>query len=301
MSPSPYTFSFAAMGSDCSLTLYADDEHQADEAADVTMAEVWRIERKYSRYADDSTLSDINRAARAGGSVAVDDETAALLRYAATAFQQSEGLFDVSSGVLRRAWDFSSGKIPTQSSIDQLLPLIGFGKVTWNETRLQFSCAGMELDFGGLGKEYAVDRGADICEAMGIESGLLDFGGDIRVLGPHPDGTPWSIGVRHPRSPDVALGSLQVASGAVATSGDYERFMEVGGRRYCHVLNPLTGWPVSGLSSVTVVADHCLLAGTVSTIAMLKEGGGKRWLDASAFQHHWMDSELKQGGNIRLR
>lgn len=300
MPPSPYDYSFSAMGSDCSLTLYAADEHQADQAADLTMAEVWRIEEKYSRYIDGNTLSEINRAALAGGGVDVDGETAGLLSYAFKAFQLSEGLFDVSSGVLRRIWDFSSRNIPPQSSIDRMLPLIGLGKLTWVPPHLRFAHAEMELDFGGLGKEYAVDRSADICRSIGIMSGMLDFGGDVRVLGPHPDESPWVIGIRHPRKPDISLGNIRLMSGAVVTSGDYERFIEVAGKRYCHILNPLTGWPVNELSSVTVVADQCLLAGTLSTIAMLKEVAGKKWLEESGVQHCWIDAELRQGGNIAL-
>ena len=301
MHPSPYDYSFPAMGSDCRITLYAADENAADQAADLTMAEVWRIEEKYSRYIDDNALSKVNRAALSGGSVDIDDETAKLLSYAFTAYKLSEGLFDVSSGVLRRVWDFSCDNLPSQSAIDHVLPLIGLNKITWTPPRLEFSHSGMELDFGGIGKEYAVDRGADICHAMGIQSGMLDFGGDIRVLGPHPDGSPWTIGVRHPRKLDISLGNIQVTSGAIATSGDYERFIEVNGQRYCHILNPFTGWPVGELSSVTVVADQCLLAGTISTISMLKEDSGKKWLNESGFQHFWIDSKLNQGGNIQLR
>lgn len=288
------------MGSDCRLTLYADDEHEADQVAGLVMAEVWRIENKYSRYIGGNALSDINCAALAGGKVDVDDETAGLLNYAFAAFQLSEGLFDISSGALRRVWNFSSGKTPPQSSIEHILPFIGLGKTAWTSPQLRFLHSGMELDFGGIGKEYAADRGADICRSMGIQSGLLDLGGDIRVLGPHRDGSPWEIGIRHPRKPDASLGNIRLMSGAVATSGDYERYIEAAGKRYCHILNPLTGWPVNGLSSVTVVAEQCLLAGTLSTIAMLKEDRGKRWLEDSGMRHCWVDGELRVGGNIQL-
>ena len=221
MYSSPYSYSFQAMGSDCQLTLYAEDEYRADQAADLVMAEVWRIENKYSRYIDGNALSDINHAALAGGEVDVDDETAGLLNYAFAAFQLSEGLFDISSGALRRVWDFSSGKTPSQSAIEKILPFIGLDKATWASPHLHFFHPGMELDFGGVGKEYAVDRGADICHSMGIQSGLLDLGGDIRVLGPHPDGSPWEIGVRHPRKPDTSLGNIQLMLGAVATSATH--------------------------------------------------------------------------------
>jgi len=288
------------MGSDCTLSLYAADESKADQAANLTMAEAWRIEEKYSRYIDGNTLSEINRAALAGSQIEVDFETAGLLTYAFTAYRLSGGLFDISSGVLRQAWNFSSHEIPSQSAINEIMPLIGLGKVKWAAPNLYFSQPGMELDFGGLGKEYAVDRGADICQSLGILSGLLDFGGDIRVLGVPPDGAPWQIGVRHPGNPEISLGNIQLKSGAVATSGNYERYIEVSGKRYGHIINPLTGWPVSELSSVTVMAEKCLLAGTLSTIAMLKEEQGKKWLGKSGYQHFWVDSQLHRGGDIQL-
>lgn len=296
----PYNYSFQAMGADCNLILYVADESKADRVAGLIMAEVWRIEDKYSRYVDGNALSDINRAAMSAGQVDVDDETAMLLNYAFTAFRLSEGLFDISSGALRRAWDFSSGKTPSPSSIASLLPLIGLSKVSWASPHLRFLHSGMELDFGGIGKEYAVDRGADICRAMGILSGLLDLGGDVCVLGPHPDGAPWEIGIRHPRNPGATFGRIRLMSGAVATSGDYERYMEVAGTRYCHILDPLTGWPVNGLSSVTVINEQCLLAGTLSTIAMLKQQGGKKWLKDMGVLHCWVDDRLGAGGNIQL-
>jgi thiamine biosynthesis lipoprotein len=298
--PSSYNYSFPAMGSDCRVTLYADDEHTADHAADAVMAEVWRIERKYSRYADDSVLSAINRAGLAGGRVEVDSETAGLLDYAFAAHRQSGGLFDVSCGALARVWDFSRAVLPAQSAIAAILPLVGLDKLNWSPPRLEFLRAGMALDFGGIGKEYAVDRAADICLALGIRSGMIDFGGDIRVLGPHPDGAPWRIGVRHPRMPEVSLGTIEVMSGALATSGDYERYIEVAGRRYCHILNPVSGWPAAGFCSVTVLAEQCLLAGTLATIAMLKEESGKQWLIDSGFRHLWIDAALDQGGTIQL-
>ena len=278
MSSSPYCYSFPAMGSDCQFTLYAEDEARADLVADAAMAEAWRIESKYSRFKDDSILSEINRAAARGEPVEIDAETAELFDYAFSAFEISGGLFDISSGVLRRVWDFTSTTLPTPVAIESILPLIGLQNIIRDEMQLRFAIPGMELDFGGIGKEYAADRCADICIEMGITSGLIDMGGDIRrhrhaarrtaVANRHP----------HPGNPDASLGNIMLTSGAVATSGDYQRYIEVDGKRYCHILNPQTGWPVSGLASVSVMADQCLLAGTLSTIAMLKGSEGKEWL-----------------------
>ena len=156
----------------------------------------------------------------------------------------------------------------------------------------------MELDFGGIGKEYAADRSADVCRDMGITCGLIDLGGDICTIGARLDGQLWQIGIRHPRDTSASLGNIQLASGAVATSGDYERYIEVADKRYCHILNPHTGWPSEGLACVSVMAEQCLLAGALSTIAMLKGEAGKEWLKKLGVQHCWVDEQMRLGGNL---
>ena len=162
-------------------------------------AEVRRIEARYSRYRADSELSRINLIAAAGGTTDVDAETAGLIAYAKACFQSSAGAFDITSGLLRQAWNFSQARLPEQRDIDALLPRIGLDKVSLSDGRLSFAQAGMELDFGGLGKEYAADRAAEVCSEMGARHGFVDLGGDIRVIGPQADGQPWRIGIRHPR------------------------------------------------------------------------------------------------------
>jgi len=286
------------MGTDCELTLYADEEALADHAADLTMTEVWRIENKYSRYTNDSTLAEINCAALHGKQVEIDAETSKLFDFALEAYQISDGFFDITSGVLRRVWDFSTATIPATTAIENILPLVGLQKISRRQNQLHFSIPGMELDFGGIGKEYAADRCADICHDTGISSGLIDLGGDIRAIGIPPGSQSWQIGIRHPRDTEVSLGNIQLTSGAVATSGDYERYIEVGGKRYCHILNPHTGWPSEGLACVSVIAEQCLLAGALSTIAMLKGEAGKEWLKKLGVKHCWIDDQLRLGGNL---
>jgi FAD:protein FMN transferase len=271
-------FDFYALGSDCSLQFVTPSRAHAQDAAVAVEREVGRIEGRYSRYRPDSELSRINKAAAAGGTVVVDAETAGLLDYAYECFRISKGLFDITSGVLRKAWNFRECSLPDDQTISELLPRIGFDKVEWNNPELTFTVRGMELDLGGLGKEYAVDRAAEIAVAMGIEHGLVDFGGDIRVIGPHAGGPAWRIGVRHPRRSDALMTTFELKSGALATSGDYEKYIEVCGRRYCHILNPRSGWPAQGLQSVTVICDECLVAGSLATIAMLMGKDGADWL-----------------------
>jgi thiamine biosynthesis lipoprotein len=201
---------------------------------------------------------------------------------------------------LRTAWDFQSVQLPQAETIAALLDRIGWCKVCWQKPRLHFTRAGMELDFGGIGKEYAADRAASICLGLGIRHGLINLGGDIRAIGPRPDGTPWRIGIRHPREADTLLASVVLAQGGLASSGDYERCIEIKGRRYSHILNPKTGWPVQGMAAASVIAPHCLVAGSASTIAMLKESAGARWLEELGLPHVWMDAQGQTSGTVDL-
>jgi len=289
---------FKAMGTLCDIQLFARTKAKARHAADAAIADVQRLEALYSRYKTDSFLSEINRVAAAGGAISVDEETASLLDYAVTCYEQSDGLFDITSGLLNRAWKFDQGKLPEQSLIDQLLDKVGWHKVFWKRPVLTFSVPGMEIDFGGVVKEYAVDRAAAVCYAQGIKHGVVNLGGDIKVIGPHADGSPWRIGIRHPRSKDALLDTLLLYEGALASSGDYERCIMVNGVRYGHVLNPKTGWPVRHLAAVSVVGDFCVVAGSASTIAMLKEENGPAWLEDLGLPHIWVDVHGKTGGSL---
>ena len=295
---SGFQHQFRAMGSPCALHIYGNNDTHAQDVALRCEQEVLRLEHKYSRYRDDSVTADIHRAAQQQQAITLDAETVALLNYAHTAWLQSDGLFDISSGLLRRAWDFRSGVLPSQASIDALLPHIGWDKIRLQGNTLQFTQPDMEIDFGGYVKEYAADCAAAVAHTHGIRHGLVELGGDIRVIGPHPDGRPWSIGIRHPRQPGAVLATLQLAHGALASSGDYERSIIHNGVRYGHILNPKTGWPVSELMAVSVVAEHCLLAGTATTIALLRGSDGLDWLQT--LEQSWlaMDHDSKVYGTL---
>jgi FAD:protein FMN transferase len=277
---SRFCFPFRAMACDNDIQLYASDKEQADCAADAAISEVKRIEAKYSRYLDESVVTRINQAA-GGEPVLVDDETQSLLNYAEICYQQSEGLFDITSGVLRRIWNFKSNKIPSNTSIGAVLEQIGWNKVEIHDQHIRLPVVGMEIDFGGFGKEYAVDRAGAVLASYGITSAMINLGGDLAVLGPHPDNSPWCVGLRHPRTDSVLLATLPITTGAIASSGDYERYIDFEGKHYSHILNPRTGWPVqNSFQSVTVHAPSCLVAGSATTIAMLKgEAAGLSWLE----------------------
>lgn len=286
-----YRYAFRAMAAEHELQLCAASETTTRRAADAAIADVARIEAKYSRYRDDSLTTRINRAA-GGAPVAIDVETAALLHYADRCFAQSDGKFDLTSGVLRRAWDFRAAtpRLPDAAALASLCALIGWRDVEWDEGAIRLPRAGMEIDFGGLGKEYAADRMATICREHGIASGLVNLGGDVRAIGAQPGGAPWRIGIRDPRAPERAVAGVDVVDAAVATSGDYERFVVIDGVRYAHLLDPASGMPVSHWRSVSVVAPLCVVAGSLATIAMLLEARGEAFLAAQGADYLAIDA-----------
>ena len=246
--------------------------------------EVRRIEAKYSRYRADSVLSRINASAGSEYGVEVDAETAGLLDFAASLFEASGGRFDVTSGPLRRAWDFRAGIVPDAATLAPLLAAIGWRHVERDGARVRLARPGMELDFGGIGKEYAADRARAVLARAGVRHGFVNLAGDLSLVGPRADGGAWSLGIQHPRAHDdparsatrlqdaraATCASVHLASGALATSGDYERFFVTPeGRRCCHILDPRDGQPVTHWQSVSVVAPTCAAAGALATIAML--------------------------------
>ena len=286
------------MGSPCEIQVISADDAAAQSALAAATADIDRLERKYSRYRDDSLLSRINAVAAKGGEMEVDAETAALLDYAAACHAQSDGLFDITSGVLRKAWRFDgTTSLPDQGAIESLLDRVGWEKLRWSRPWLAFPNPGLELDFGGIVKEYAADRAAALCRSQGLTSGAVNLGGDISIIGPRPDG-PWRIGIRAPRDKDGVARALGLREGALASSGDYERCMIVDGTRYGHILNPRTGWPTRHLASVSVAADLCILAGSTSTIAMLKEGDGPAWLESTGLPCLWIGVDGETGGAL---
>jgi len=273
------------MAAENELQLWSPQAANAQRAADAAIADVRRIEAKYSRYLPDSVTTRINDAA-GGNAVAIDAETAALLRYADHCFALSGGRFDITSGVLRRAWDFKRQppQLPAAAALAATTGLVDWANVEWSGESIRLPRAGMEIDFGGIGKEYAADRAATICIDHGIGHGLVNLAGDVRILGPQPDGAPWRIGITHPRCPGATIAGLDLAAGAVATSGDYERYFELDGVRYCHILDPRSGMPVQYWQAVSVIAPLCVVAGSCSTIAMLLGAAARDFLDAQHVQ-----------------
>jgi FAD:protein FMN transferase len=282
---------FAVMGGHGEIHLAGGDAETVRGPMACAIDEIRRIEATYSRFRPGSLVSRINAAAGKPGAIEVDAETASLLDYAQRLWLLSEGRFDLTSGVLRRAWDFSRAVLPTPEQLAEARRLTGWQRVQRDGRRVRLPEAGMELDFGGIGKEYAADRAAAVLIDWGQRSGWVNLGGDIRVLGPRPDGTPWVFGIQHPRKAGSTIASLPISQGALATSGDYERCIEVDGQRYSHLLDPLTGWPVAAWQSVSVVAPLCVAAGSLSTIAMLRGAGALTWLEEQGASYLAVDAQ----------
>ncbi|CAN5884353.1 FAD:protein FMN transferase [soil metagenome] len=285
-------FDFQAMASPCGLQMDGLDERLMRQAAAEAIAEVQRIEKKFSRYRAASVISLINQSA-GHQAVEVDAETGYLLDFSDKLWQLSDGLFDITSGVLRRAWDFKKASLPDPENLQQLLTLVGWQQLERDGNQVRLTRPGMELDFGGFGKEYAADRAAVVLQKYGITHALVNLGGDLHATGarglPELEGAPWHIEIQHPR-PDPAhaatpLALLPLGRGGLATSGDYERYFIQNGQRYCHVLNPQTGWPVSHWQSVSVLAPNTTSAGALSTIAMLKGSDAPAWLETQGVRY----------------
>ena len=281
-------FPFRAMGSACEVVLASSSDKDTQRLAQMAISEVIRIERKYSRYTADSVVSHVNQQAGVAP-VACDDETWALLQYAAKLHEQSGGMFDITSGVLRQAWNFQLAVLPAQEKVTAVLAKVGWHKVLLQNQSVFLPDIGMEIDFGGFGKEYAADRAAQVLQAQGVKSGHVNLAGDMRFLGPKPTGEPWMIGIQDPRHSSQVIATLPIMQGGLATSGDYERYFELDGQRYCHVINPLTGWPVTYWRSVSVTAPATVVAGCTSTMAMLMEERGLAFLQATGFDFLAMD------------
>lgn len=287
------------MGGPCRLRLEMDAGADAAAAIEAAVTEVARLERKFSRYREDSLTSQINAAAGSGRPTAIDSETVAILNYVDTAWHESGGLFDISSGILRRAWDFKSGRCPTQAELDQLLPLIGWQYVQRDDSSVYLPRQGMELDFGGCVKEYAVDSAAAKLRGMGVSAALVDLAGDMVATAVPQGKRGWPVGIRHPVDRSGAIASVALPQGALASSGDYERCIEIDGVRYGHILDPTTGWPVRGLVAVSVLAGQCLVAGSAATIAMVKPAAeGLAWLERLGLPWLAVDADLNCHGTL---
>ncbi len=270
---------FSAMNNPCEL-IFDSDEHASMALLAEQIAQLaWQLECKYSRFKPVSLCSRINQSQ--GRPIAIDQQTFELLNFAEQCYQLSDGLFDITGGVLNRAWHFDSDELPTPRTIESLLQYVGWQKVQFTQHSIILP-QGMALDFGGIVKEYAVDKAIELLRhnAPGLAV-LVNFGGDLAVSAAKSDNRAWTVGIN-----DNDHKPLQLLKGALATSGDTQRFIERNGVRYGHILNPKTGWPaLGGPSTVTVAAPTCLMAGMLSTMAMLHGEDAEAFLQAQGVEY----------------
>lgn len=256
------------------------------------------LEQRYSRYREDSLVSLINRRAGSPQRTKIDPETLALLELAKTLWEATGGLFDITSGPLRRAWDFQSGAPVRPERIEAARSLIGWEHLEWDGPYLRLPMKGMELDLGGIVKEYAVDCAVKRLRDAGVLSGMVDLAGDIAVIGNQPDGSPWQISIRDPFN-EGSVCAVNLIDAAIATSGSYERRIAYQGKDYGHLLDPETGWPAPGPASVTVIDAHCLTAGAVATTAcLLTEEKAANWLGSARLPWLMVDQKTVISGPI---
>jgi thiamine biosynthesis lipoprotein len=265
-----YTKQFRVMGGGAELRFVDDRGVEAAEAtARRAMNEAERIEMKFSRFLPGSLLSRINR--NAGRTpVAVDAETVELVEAALRLGEATHGAFAPTVGVLRRVWNFREEKVPSPEEVEALLPLVDRREVSVRNGTIFLRKEGMELDLGGVGKEYAVDRVAAVLREEGVESAVVNLAGDLATLGTRGDGRPWKVAVQDPRERGkVRFAVRLVGAAGVASSGDYERFFMKDGVRYHHLLDARTGFPARGVASTTVVAPTAFEAGLAATASFL--------------------------------
>jgi len=275
---------FRAMASPCEIHIELDSRQTCLKLMRLAMDEALRIEHAFSRYRDDNIIWSINNSA--GKPVVVDDEMARMLDFADHCHGISEGLFDITSGVLRELWHFDgSGNVPDERAVAALLPRIGWQKVNWSRPEFLLP-EGMQIDLGGIGKEYAVDRSLTLLRQHTDAAVLVNYGGDLHASGPPQATGAWQVGVDAASTDGISTISIQLHRGALTTSGDAHRYLLRGEKRYSHVLNPQTGWPVSDApGSVTVAGNSCVEAGVLSTLAMLKGTQAEIFLQQQGVSH----------------
>jgi thiamine biosynthesis lipoprotein len=265
-------FSFRAMGTLCQVTFYPTDSRVAGEQFKAaTIRWVAEFEARYSRFLPESLLSLINQSAGKNW-VELDEEADRLLAICHELNFLTRGAFDPTAMPLIKLWNWKASPpvIPSDPDIQTTKQIVGWSKVQRRKGAIYLPRAGMSIDLGGIGKEYAVDRVMQIAAQHGLANVLVDFGQDLSMRGTPPSKPAWHIGLEDPAKPGKCWVGLAVRDRAVATSGDYLRNFQINGRRYGHIIDPRTGYPVdNGCRAVSVIAANCTIAGILSTSAFI--------------------------------
>ncbi|MBT9153034.1 MAG: FAD:protein FMN transferase [Firmicutes bacterium] len=253
------------------------DGRRANVVLDEVLAEMKRLEALLSAHAVGSDVYRINNAALT--KVTVSQETIDVLLIAKDAFNRTGGAFDVTVGAVLKVWGFGTDdrRVPSAAELTEAMSGVGFGFVEFDaaEKWVRLNHPATRLDFGGVAKGYIVDRAVELIAARGVEHAVVDAGGDVRVRGGRPHTQRWRparlarVGVQHPGDREKLIAVVKLMDGAVLTSGDYERYFIADGVRYTHIIDPRTGLPVRGLSSVTIVAPQAAVADAIATAVMV--------------------------------
>ncbi|HHT9109637.1 MAG TPA: FAD:protein FMN transferase, partial [Candidatus Brocadiaceae bacterium] len=261
------------MGTFAEVSTYSNDEKLAGKAIDEALNEMERMDRIMSNYKSNSELSRVNKNAPKL-STPCGAELLDVVEQSIYYSEMSGGAFDITVSPFVDLWGFFSGKerVPSDKEIEKILPAVSYKNIVINKSTdskkpcsVSFKNPQTQIDLGAIGKGYAVDKALGVIKKHGIDNGCVNLGGNIYVLGVPPDKKGWNIGVQHPRKRGEILGYLELKDEATATSGDYERFFEVKGKRYSHILDPRTGRPVSGTIATTIVAPTGTQVDALST------------------------------------
>jgi thiamine biosynthesis lipoprotein len=266
------------MGSRFDITIVAQDSLTAETRINETIAEITRIENLISDWKSDSQVSEVNQNAGIRA-VKVDKEVFDLTKRAIAISKMTNGAFDISFAAMEKVWKFdgSMTEIPTPEQIKKSVEKVGYKNIVLDsiQSTIFLQLPGMKIGFGSIGKGYAADKAREVMEAKGIKAGIVNASGDLTTWGKQPNGKEWTIGITNPFDTEKFVKIVPLKREAVTTSGDYEKFVELNGKRYSHIINPITGYPATGLVSVTVFGPSAEMANGFSTslIVLGKEAG----------------------------
>jgi len=266
--PRPVVYRTQTMGTWASLTIVTPDSAATTDLAYHSLKALHRVDSLMSNWSDASEVARVNREA-AREAVTVHPEVANVLGFALQVGAQSGGAFDVTVEPLVRLWGFLGGtpRVPSQEEIDAARALTGLDKIRYNpdDHTVRFAGDGVRVDLGGIAKGYGVDVVADRLRGAGVRDALVDLSGNMVAIGDAATHPGWTVGVRDPSGQRSHVARIHLFDQAVATSGDYEQFVDADGQRYGHILDPRTGWSARGLASVTVVAERAMTADAWAT------------------------------------
>jgi len=261
------------MGNHFELSVVAQDEHWAMERIDAGVSEIQRIERLLTTFNEDSETCRINSGAGIVP-VAVSPETFHLIERSLRISQITQGAFDITYGSVDKSlWNFDANmrRLPDKDTARKMVRLINYRNVLLDKEYMTVYLKekGMRIGFGGIGKGYAAERAKSVMQSKGVTSGVVNASGDLAAWGHQPNGQPWTIGIVNPNASGQIFSWLNVTNMALATSGNYEKFIVIDGKKYSHTINPRTGLPVTGIKSVTIICPNAEIADAMATPVMI--------------------------------